>query len=101
MSVNIFELPIVPNESLTRRQVLSKPKSKKKRIRKKWLKYPRKYHMVPRKEAIIFSDRIECHPDYIEHLKEGLEGLKGGGDNDENSLSGGFTHTKTSTGEEN
>lgn len=46
--VNIFELPIVPNEE------------------------------IKDKEAFIFEDRIECHPDFVEMLREGLLGLQQG-----------------------
>ena len=28
---------------------------------------------VPRTDALIFEDRIVCHPDYAQKVKEGLE----------------------------
>ncbi|MFW6247406.1 MAG: hypothetical protein ACOC22_04535 [bacterium] len=48
---------------------------------------------IKEKEAHIFEDRIECHPDYVKILKEGLEGLKKGNNHEDSEFTR-YSHNK-------
>lgn len=61
--------PIVENRNLTEWQPGPLPRSKKKRIRKKWRrKYPGRN--VPDPRVIVLGDRFVAHPEIIEAMKE-------------------------------
>lgn len=44
-------------------------RSKKKRIRKKWLKDARNYRLVPKKEVYTAGNRLIMHPETFEALR--------------------------------
>jgi hypothetical protein len=66
----IFNLPIIADPNCCEIRYCY-PKSKKKRIRNKWKKY--RFKQVPRKDALIFANRIVCHPSIFFQLKQSLE----------------------------
>jgi len=49
------------------------PRSKKKRIRKKWAKQERNYKRIPSKSIYKIGDAIYVHPILYEQLKKTLE----------------------------
>ncbi len=81
--MNVFDMPIIGNDQMVE-QIQCYPKTKKKRIVNKWKK--RKFKYRPRKDALIFSFGIICHPSMIEKVEMGIKVAKG--DKNEDSLSG-------------
>ena len=69
--MNVFEMPVIPHEGMVTKVANRFPKTKNKRIRKKWSKY--KFSLVPREDALIYSCGIVCHPSMVERLEKGLE----------------------------
>ena len=67
--MNVFEMPIIGNDSMVE-QIKCYPKTKNKRIVNKWKK--RKFKYKPRKDALIFSFGIVCHPTMVEKVEQGL-----------------------------
>ncbi len=57
--MSLFDLPIIPDENCCKLRYCY-PRTKKKRIRNKWKKY--RFKRIPRNDALIFSNRIICHP---------------------------------------
>lgn len=56
--------------SLTERKLLRMCRSKKKRIRKKWLKNQRNYKTVPMKNCFVVGDDIICHPVVVAAIRK-------------------------------
>lgn len=67
--MDVFGLPIVKDERCLK-LVYCYPRTKKKRIRNKWKKY--RFKRVPSKEALIFHNRIVCHPTMYRELKKAM-----------------------------
>jgi hypothetical protein len=63
---------IVKNPMLRSRQYVQYrfPKSKKKRIRKKWAKRPQNYRYHTEYQSVVIDGTIYVHPDVYELLKE-------------------------------
>lgn len=68
--MSLFNLPIIADSNCCK-LIYCYPKSKKKRIRKKWKKY--RFKRIPSKEALIFGNRIVCHPIIYEQLKNAMK----------------------------
>ena len=64
--MKIFENPHMTKE------ILILPKSKKRRIRKKWAKNPLKRKTVPETGYIVARDGIVCHPVAAQALRRSL-----------------------------
>jgi hypothetical protein len=63
--MKIFENPLLAKTVLKRMC-----RSKKKRIRKKWLKNSRNYRLVPDTSCYIFKDYVICHPAVAAKLRQ-------------------------------
>ena len=64
--MKIFENPYMTKE------ILILPRSKKRRIRKKWAKNPFKRKTVPETGYIVAGDGIVCHPVAAQALRRSL-----------------------------
>ena len=82
--MNIFEMPVIPHEGMVEKIYNRLPKTKNKRIRKKWKKL--RWSEIPRKDALIFACGIVCHPTMVERVEEGLKVAR-----NEGSVARGFT----------
>ncbi len=68
--MNVFEMPVVGDERMVEKNFNKLPRTKKKRIVKKWKKL--RYSLVPRKDALIYGQGIICHPTMVEKVEQGL-----------------------------
>ena len=70
----LFTLPIqqssVISPYLTERVQIRFPRSKKKRIRKKWARDPKNFRDVPREYAYIIDEVMYMHPDTLARLQK-------------------------------
>ena len=69
--MNIFEMPVIGHEGMVNKIFNRLPRTKRKRIVKKWQKY--KYNTEPRKDALIYACGIVCHPTMVEKVQQGIE----------------------------
>lgn len=67
--MSLFDLPIIPDPNCCELRYCY-PRTKKKRIRNKWKKYRCK--RVPRKDALIFKNKIVCHPTVYKQLTQSM-----------------------------
>ena len=63
---------LVSSTLMSERKQFRFPKSKKKRIRKKWSKRESNYRYEPMKQYYIINDTIYAHPSVIKKIKEGI-----------------------------
>lgn len=63
---------IIENKVLTIKQLITMCRSKKKRIRKKWLKNMKNYRNIPDDKYYLSGNTIFCHPTIAETLRNAL-----------------------------
>jgi len=65
-------MKIITSSQLTVPVLKRMCKSKKRRIRKKWLANPRNYKQVPSKDMYMVGDLVICHPSVRAAFEESL-----------------------------
>ena len=65
----MFGMRIIEDANMTKRLLKAMCRSKKRRIRKKWLKSPRNYRTVPDDNVYMGRDMIICHPSIAAELR--------------------------------
>lgn len=73
--MNVFDMPVIGHDGMIEVIHNRIPRTKKKRIVNKWKKY--KYSVVPRKDALIFTEGIVCHPSMVKKVEEGIKVARG------------------------
>lgn len=61
---------IIESKWLTKRVQVRRPKSKKRRIQKKWAKRDENFRSVPDEHIYLAAGRIICHPQMARELRE-------------------------------
>jgi hypothetical protein len=70
-----YGLPVyADNRFCTDRVQFRYPRSKKKRIRRKWAKNPRNYHDVPSNTCVVIHGKIYMHPEKLKQLADDASG---------------------------
>ena len=70
---SLFNLEFIGNQYMYDYVQVRKPRSKKKRIQKKWRKNPANYQMVPWTTMYQFGQQIIAHPQKIQELRQSLD----------------------------
>lgn len=75
---SVSALRIIENELLADRVQVRFPRSKKRRIQKKWRNREANYRMIPKRDVYRFGDALICHPDIAREIRKGLttDGLR-------------------------
>ena len=66
-------MQIIESPHLTTIPQFRFPKSKRRRIRKKWSKNPTNFQTAPREDFFIYGDKIICHPLMARRLRTTLQ----------------------------
>ena len=61
---------ICESKYLSKRVQIRRPRSKKRRIRKKWAKRESNFRTIPDRHVYIAAGRIFCHPEVARELRE-------------------------------
>lgn len=69
-------MQIIESTSLTTTTQFRFPKSKRRRIRKKWSKNPKNFRTVPRTDFFLYNGAIICHPKMARRLRTTLQNLQ-------------------------
>lgn len=64
----MFGIEMVPNSLLADRRQTRFPKSKSRRIRRKWTKRQSNWSMVPRMSYYMMGNQLIAHPSMIEKI---------------------------------
>lgn len=67
-----FGLKVYECPWMTVREQVRFPRSKKRRIRKKWAKQQRNYGQVPSSEVILLADAVHMHPATLQKFRRKL-----------------------------
>ena len=69
---NLFGLKVITDIYMVDRKQVKFPRSKKKRIRKKWAKNQDNYRWIPWDKVYQMGDTLIMHPSMLEKLKKQL-----------------------------
>jgi len=64
---------IIESQSMTETYQFRFPRSKKKRIKKKWQKRPNNFKTRPRKDFLLYGNHMICHPVAARELRYQME----------------------------
>ena len=70
---NLFGYKIVTSPIMVDRFQFRFPRSKKRRIRKKWSKRYENYKTAPKEEVFIIGDSIICHPSMAVKIEDEMK----------------------------
>ena len=68
---------IIVSNAMTQQVLIKMCKSKKRRIRNKWLKNSKNYRTVPRTDILVGPGFIVAHPSVVSTLKKEIASQKG------------------------
>ena len=71
----LYGLRVVTDIWMTEHKQVRFPRSKKRRIRKKWAKRPENWRSVPQDKAYQIGDTLVMHPAMLERLKKQLASI--------------------------
>jgi len=73
MSGGLYGFKIIDSFAMRDKIQFRFPRSKKKRIRKKWAKQNKNYKFIPKQEMLIMGNQIICHPIIAQQIRDVVE----------------------------
>ena len=71
--MNLFGIKVIVNENMADWKQVKFPRSKKRRIRKKWAKDRKNYRLIPWETVYQMGDTVVMHPMMLARLKKELD----------------------------